>query len=218
MSQFINQERAAAVLAESRRILEDKPPPAPAPAPEPRPIVFEDDMDRHRREAREFDERRAAAKAELRRKQDDSALAGFAAIGARLDSIEQRLDEVERTVSSLYEVAPAAAEFSNSVVGRMEQIETLTTRLSATLDTLRMIQDQQTKVLRDRLAAAESAHARESAFQARQLAESRREIDALTNHLARQQDQEQTNTKLTRIAENVDNVVTYMIHKRDPAA
>ena len=206
----MSPEHIARVRAESERLLRDPPArPEPAPVREPPPIVFEDDVAKWKREADEADALRAAAKAELRRQVDNAAEAGWAVIGARFDQIEQRLDEIERTVAGLYEAVPAAAQFSSATVGRMAEFESLATSLSATLDTLRAVQDRETKFLRDRLAASEAAGARESAFLSRQLTEARREIDALVGQLNRERDQEQTNRKLTHLTESVNNVLSF---------
>jgi hypothetical protein len=215
MSKFTNAERAR-ILAESERLLCD-PPARPEPEP-PREvhIQFEDDVAKWKREADEADAVRRAAKADLRRQVDDAANAGWAVIGARFDAIEQRLDELERTVSSLYEVAPAAAAFSEATVGRLQEIEATASSLQAMQDTLRAVQDRETKFLRERLAASEAAGARESAFLGRQLSEARRELDALHAKVDRDRDKGQTDKKLAEIEEAVSNVIEYQ--RRDPAS
>src|SRR5262249_55487283 len=101
------------IRAESERLLRDSPArPEPEPPREPPPLVFEDDVAKWKREADEFEAKRAAAKAELRRQVDNAAEAGWAVIGARFDAIEQRLDALEQAVAGVSELGPAAAEFS----------------------------------------------------------------------------------------------------------
>jgi chromosome segregation ATPase len=218
MSRFTNQERAR-VFAESQRLLQEDKAPTPPPAPAPEPLVLEDDMDRWRREARESDTRRAEAKAELRRQAaDDPALAGFATIGSRLDDLEQRVASIEQRLESIDTLADGAATFSSSVVAKMDEWENLTTRLSATLDTLRAVQDRQTEALRDRLAATEAAGARESAFLSRQLSEARRELDALVGQLNSERDHERTNARITHLTESVNNVLSFAQKIPDGAA
>ena len=207
------------MVAESRRLLEDKPPTSPpAPAPEPPPLVFEDDVAKWKREADEASAIREANRAELRRKQDDPTLAGFAAIGSRVSDLEQRVDELERTVSALYEVAPAAAQFSEAAVTKLTGLEALTARLDRVLESMREAREHEMKILNARLTAIEAAGAREAAFQARQLAAARAELEALTNQLARERDHEHTRKDIAALNDQVSNVVTFMTEKRDGAA
>ena len=136
-----NPEQVARIRAESERLLRDDSPP-PAPAPE-RVIVFEDDMDRHRREAREFDERRAQAKAELRRAEGDaarvlSALGRVAALEARCAELEQSL---ETSNATMRELAASAAAFADSVDQGLQRVQTKLLELSTTLTEMRALED-----------------------------------------------------------------------------
>ena len=116
--------------------------PPPAPVRE-RAIVFEDNMDRWRREAAESDARRAAAKAELRREEGDHARALFAV--ARIAALEQRIAELEASVAqsdeTMRELARGAETFARAVDDGLLRMETKLTELSGKLVELRAAGD-----------------------------------------------------------------------------
>jgi hypothetical protein len=216
MSDFTPSQRAS-IIAQSRKLLSDDTPtssPSSPPRTLPVDIEFEDPVERWKREGTESERQRAEAKAELRRQADDATSAGWATVGARLDDLEQRLAAVEQTVSALYEVAPAAAEFSNATVARLEELAACAQKAGLTFETVRALHERQVEHLRNRLAASDAAAARESAFLGRQLSEARREIDALKGKVDRERDRGETDEKLERIREAVDNVIEYQ--RRDP--
>src|SRR5262245_19059827 len=199
MSRYTDQERAARVLAESRRILEDRPPPAPAPAPEPRPIVFEDDVAKWKREGTESMQRLEAYRAANRRQVDDPTLAGFATLGARLDDLEQRVAGIEQRLDAVDALANGAAEFSNAVERRLHTLSELGDRFEQTLDSMCELHKREVDSLRTQLTSVASAAASESAFTGRLLTQARREIDALVSQLNRERGEEQTNRKLAHL-------------------
>jgi chromosome segregation ATPase len=140
-------EQIAAIYAESRRLLEDEPnePPATAapmrevPIPEP-----EDAMDRWRREAAEADARRAAAKAELRRAEDDLARSRSAV--ARIVELERRCAELEQNVANanavMNELAQGAEAFARAVDEGLLRMEKKLGELGGKLVELRAADDQ----------------------------------------------------------------------------
>jgi hypothetical protein len=144
MSRF-TPEQIAAIRRESERLLRDEPPPRPEPAPprEPPPIVFEDAMDRWRREADEADRERAAAKAELRREEDDLARTRSAI--ARIAALEQRVAELEQSVATsdatTRELAGGIIEFSNVVTSGLLKIEKHADELDNKLTEMRALND-----------------------------------------------------------------------------
>jgi hypothetical protein len=132
------REEIAAVLAESRRLLEDKPkaPEQPAPVREvPEPSI-PDALELWKKQADEADARRAEAKRELRR-EEGNLLEARSAV-ARIDTLEAHVAELQRTVAEsgemMEQLARGAETFSaavNDVLGRMEKrLEELSTKLT----------------------------------------------------------------------------------------
>jgi hypothetical protein len=195
MKHYSPEERAA-ILQKSRELLDDKPPPAPAqPAPvREQPIPAPDDP--ITKWAKEADEasairernraamRREAAAAERTRTADRAAIDTLAAEVAALRR------DLDAQASASNEQANGLIEFSNSVTTRMHALAALTDRLDATLTTMLTMHEREVNALRDRLAATEAAHARESAFTGRQLTEARRELDVLRAGAERKRDRE----------------------------
>jgi len=180
-----DQERAD-ILRKSREILERDDRPVPPPAlPEPPPIEFEDAQTVWNRDADRAAAARAAYKARARREEERAlrvharAVADASSIEDRLDALEARMSDVEEQLAIL---ASASVGFGDAASERLLQLETLTTKLDGILETLRATHRREVGGLRDRLAATEAASARESAFLGRQLAEARRELDALSSH------------------------------------
>src|SRR5262249_37479486 len=133
--------------------------------------------------------------------------------------IEQRLDALEQTVSALYEVAPAAAQFSESALTRLTGLTAMADRLHRILADMREARANEMKIFDARVTAIETASAREAAFQSRQLAAVRAELNALSGALQREHDQERTNGKIAHLTESVDNVVRFVTaEKHDGAA
>jgi DNA repair exonuclease SbcCD ATPase subunit len=214
MSRFTDAERAT-IRRESERLLRD-PPARPEPAPPREVHVPEVDPVQEWREWHDArDREREANRAANRRQADDPTLAGFAAIGSRLDALEERMAAVEQALAGLNALANGAAQFSNATVARLEELAACANKAGLTFETVRALHERQVEHLRNRLAASEAASARESAFLGRQLAEARRELDALHGKVDRERDRERTDTRLSQLAENLDNVVAYQ--RRDPA-
>jgi hypothetical protein len=110
--------------------LKDQPPPAPAPTPEPPPLIIETEEQRWYREANAAIAQRAAADAERRAEEraanDVRAANWWAAIDAR---IEAKMVEHCRAFD---ELAKASAAFADAVSARLQELETLLTKLDAT--------------------------------------------------------------------------------------
>src|SRR5262249_45931163 len=112
--------------------VEDEP---PAPQLESREVplpTFESDMDRWRREARESDERRAAAKAELRREEEANARARSTDWWSAIEAhVEQRIAAalVERQ-HEISELARAMCDFAAACDKRLVEIEGMLKKLS----------------------------------------------------------------------------------------
>jgi len=144
MSRF-SLEQIAAIRAESERLLADKPPaeqPAPTPVREV-PLVFEDDMDKWRREAAESDERRAKAKAELQREAREahearSAVGRIAALEDRIAQLEWALADANATTN---ELAKGAQALGDAVTQATFRMETKLAELSGKLVELRAADD-----------------------------------------------------------------------------
>jgi hypothetical protein len=138
MSRFSDQEKAA-IFRRSRELLErDGVPSTPPPTPESPPLVFESEMDRWRREADEFEQKRAAAKAALRREERDIAHAHT--LEARIAELEQRVAAVEQR-DDVAEFAKASAEFSDKTLQALDRLEQLCAELSGKLTELRAADD-----------------------------------------------------------------------------
>jgi hypothetical protein len=141
MSRFSPADRAR-VLAESKRILEDKPPePPPAPAPEPPPLAFKaiDPVREWRERADALDREREANRAALRREQRADERARGADWWSEIEAhIDQRIAAAlaERQYE-LTELARSTVEFANAVDRRLAALERLLTKLSATHKQLR---------------------------------------------------------------------------------
>jgi uncharacterized coiled-coil protein SlyX len=135
------------ILRQSREILErgDKPPPSPAqPAPVREiPLTFEDPVEAWKREGTEIEQRRAEAKAELRREEGDNARV-LSALG-RIAALEQRIAELEASLAqsdeTMRELARGAADFGAAVDGGLARMETKLAELSGKLTELRSLDD-----------------------------------------------------------------------------
>jgi hypothetical protein len=177
-------EQIARIRAESERLLSDEPPPPPEPTP-PRVvrIEVEDDLVRWRREADESDREREAARAELRRESREDRRAAMrtrqdaAEVDQRLDAIEDRLTAIEQALAAFNQLASNTATFSDSVTGQLESLAALANRVDAATVTLRYVHERETAALRDRLAASEATHARETALLTRELTRAQHETD-----------------------------------------
>jgi hypothetical protein len=179
MSKFSDQEKAK-IFAESRRLLKDdgRTPP-PVTAPEPPPIEFEDAQTKWNRESEDFERKRAAERRRQERASEQiiRKQANDLALEARVSALEERMDAVEQAVSGFNGLAEAAAQFSDAVSEKMHALEALTARLDRTLSNLREAHARETNGLRDRLAASEASHGRETAMLVKELNDARREID-----------------------------------------
>jgi multidrug efflux pump subunit AcrA (membrane-fusion protein) len=179
MSKFSDQEKAA-IFRESRRLLKDDGRPVPPVAREPLPeIVFEDPLERYKREADAADAERAA---ELRRQERASERitrkqANDLALEARVAELEARVDALEQAVSGFNGVADGAVQFSNAAVERLNELAGLANKVDGTLTTMRAVHRREVDALRDRLAGSEAVHARETAMLVKELNDARREID-----------------------------------------
>src|SRR6516162_3937103 len=145
MSRYTDADRAR-IFAESRRLLSNEPPPPPEqPAREPPPLIIESEADRWRREANEAIAQRAAADAERRAEEratkDVRAADWWAAIDAH---IERRLAEHHKQFA---ELADASAAFGDAVSARLQELETLVTKLDGTLAKMRALDDERRTVL-----------------------------------------------------------------------
>ena len=136
MSRFTEQERAE-IFRRSRELLDgDRPaatPPTSAPTPTPE-LVFEDQMDRWRREADERDKQRAAAKAELKRARD-AARANWSEWDAYVDArIAAALAERQHEI---VELANSSVAFAKAVDKKLAELERLLTKITDTHKELR---------------------------------------------------------------------------------
>jgi hypothetical protein len=142
MSRF-TPEQIAAIRAKSEQLLRDKPP-DPPPAPEPVrevPIVFEDAMDRWRKEADERDREREAARDQMRREQRDAERARSADWNAWVDArIAAALAEHDAQLTGFEQ---ASAEFSNKVLQGFDRLDGLVAQLDTKLTELRALNDLQ---------------------------------------------------------------------------
>jgi hypothetical protein len=204
-------EEIAAVRAESRRILEQRDDKPPKPLPEAlRPEVqvnFEDDMDRWRREARESDEREAAAKAELRREERAAAqtrLADRAAVDVLTAEVAALRRDLDAKTESSNELARGLMDFGNTVETKLVALEAHAARLQRTLDALQTTYKDGFSVMTARLAGVEAAHARDSAFLTKQLQASQHELTALKAS----QLEKRTREQISILNDTVSNVVT----------
>jgi hypothetical protein len=184
MSRFTDRERAA-ILEQSRKILADEQPARPArevPIPEV-PIPESDPVAEWAEQADAFDREREACRAELRRESREDRRAAMrtrqdsAELDQRLDAIEARLGALELVVSGLNGVADGAAQFSTATVARLEELAALANKVDAALTTMRYVHERECNALRDRLAASEALHTRETVLLAKQLADAQRELD-----------------------------------------
>jgi hypothetical protein len=206
MSRFSDQERAA-ILRESRRLLKADNRPVPPAAREPLPeIVFEDPVAKWKREADEAEAERAAerrrqerASERIIRKQATNDLA----LEARVSALEERVDAIEQAVAGFDALANGTVEFSNATTTRVHALAALTDRLDRTLEQMRETHKRECDGLRDRLAASEATHARETAMLTRELASAQREIDrrADVREFAR------TRMAMVDVDEKLENVV-----------
>jgi hypothetical protein len=141
-------KQIAALRAESRKLMHSRPSAAPprdeqpvreVPLPEP-----EDPMDRWRREADESDRERAAARAALRREEQDLARSQSAV--ARIASLERRIAELEQSVATsdavMKELAAGAEAFARAVNEGLLRMETKLTELGTKMLELRSLDDQ----------------------------------------------------------------------------
>jgi hypothetical protein len=180
MSRFSDQDRAK-IFAESRRLLKDDDRPVPPVAREPLPeIVFEDPVAKWKREADEAEAERAA---ERRRERVTDRLIYkqatdlASALEERIGALEARMDAVEQALAGFDALANGTVEFSNATTTRVHALAALTDRLDRTLEQMRETHKRECDGLRDRLAASEATHARETAMLTRELASAQREID-----------------------------------------
>lgn len=157
----------------------------------PPPLTFEDPVECWKREGTEQMRQRAAFKTAMRREEREAQRArvqDLAANDARLAALEQRLAAAERSMTMVHELARGCVEFSNAVDTKLHALEALSARLDATLTSMRGIHERECKALRDRLASAEAMHGRETALLTRQLADTQRELDRLTDRREREHD------------------------------
>jgi hypothetical protein len=188
MTKFTDAE-ISKIYAESRRLLADEPNGPPRAAEPVREVVVPeiDPVLRWREEADKADRERAAEKARMRREERDAAAAyarqavDSAEIEQRLSSIEARLDSLELVVSGFNSVADGAAQFSTATVARLQELTALADKVDASLTTMRHVHERECNALRDRLAASEATHARETAMLTRELANAQRELDVRAN-------------------------------------
>jgi hypothetical protein len=210
MSRFSDRERAS-ILEQSRRILTDEQPPArPEPAaPREVQVEFEDDMDRWRREADEADQVRAAAKAAMRREEQADvrhqrqAPDVLVELAARVSTLEDRVDAIAEALAGLDTLANGTMTFSNAVTEKLEGLVTLTNKVDAAVTTLRFVHERECNALRDRLAASEAMHTRETVLLTKELADARREIDAR----AEIREHARTRMEVAGASERLENVV-----------
>ena len=137
MSRFTDQERAE-IYAESRRLLEDKPPvtpPAPAPEPEPPPLMPEDPIAKWKREADARDRERKAAIAERQRVERAARASDWSAWDAYVDArIAAALAERQHEI---VELAHSSVEFAKAVDKKLAELERLLTKITDTHKELR---------------------------------------------------------------------------------
>jgi hypothetical protein len=189
VTKFTDAERDR-IFEESRRILSDEPRAPPAPRPEAyTPVSIEPvdaiakwaaeadaaDREREANRARMRREERAAEAAALRTRQDSAELE------QRLSSIEARLDVIEQHLEAFNAVANGTMTFSNAVTERLEELASLANKAGVALETMRMVHAREVGALRDRLAASEASHSRETAMLVKELSDARREIDVRNN-------------------------------------
>src|SRR5262245_32479485 len=139
-----------------------RPVPSPVlPEPPSVEIKFEDAQTVWNRDADRASAARAAYKDERRaeeRAAEDLRRAGAVQaddLEARVSVLEQRMDDVEQAIASL---ANGSVGFSDAASERLLQLETLTTKLDATLSTLRGVHRREVENLRSQLSASETAH------------------------------------------------------------
>jgi hypothetical protein len=206
MSKFTDAQRAA-VYAESARLLSD-PPPRPEPAP-PREvqIEFEDDpVAEWAEKAEAFERQREACRAELKRESRADArrqtpdISGFE---ARLTELEAKVDAIAEALAGLDTLANSTVTFSNATVARLEELQACAHKAGLALETMKQVHQREVDTLRDRLASSEALHTRETVLLAKELADTRRELDAradLREHV-------RTRLEVAGMNERVENVV-----------
>jgi hypothetical protein len=213
MSRFSDSERAE-IIRKSREILErgDAPPP---PAPPVREVVVpESDAVAEWAEWHDARDREREINRAGMRRESAAAARAQTADRAAIDTLAAELAALRRDFDAQAEAGNAVArgliDFSNSVTTRLHALAALTDRLERVLGELKTTYADGFAVLNARLVSAEAAHARESAFQGRQLAAARAELDGLVGQLNRERAEEQTNAKLAHLTESVDNVVRFV--------
>jgi hypothetical protein len=162
-------------------LLDGEPQPSKSPpVPEPPPFEFEDAQTKWNRESEDFERQRAASQAAMQREKRDAARMRTRqdlALEARVSALEERVDAIEQSLAGINDLANGTVQFSNAVQERLHALGALTDRLDRTLSDLREAHKRESDGLRDRLAASEATHARETAMLTRELASAQREID-----------------------------------------
>jgi len=202
MGRPISDPQCAAVYRESRRCLrgDNSKPSAPPPAPEPLPreVEVEDPIRKWCREAEEREQERADAKAAMRqqeREAEDLHRAGAAQandLEARVSALEQRMDDIAT-------LANGSVGFSDAAVDRLSELETLTTKLSGVLETMRAVHERECGNLRAQLTAAETAHTRQMGLITKELEIAQRALD----QRERKRDREQLHADIEATNHNI---------------
>jgi hypothetical protein len=174
------------IRAESRRLLEADGSPVPPPVREDVRIPEPPDPVQEWREWHDArDVERQAAKAELRRKERAMHTEYEAGVDVRLVELErrlvQRLAAVEQRLEAFDAVANGTVTFSNAVTERLEELASLAHKVDKALETMRHVHARECDALRDRLAASEASHSRETAMLVKQLSDAQRELDVRAN-------------------------------------
>jgi hypothetical protein len=209
MPRFSDKERAL-ILEQSRRILTNEQPARPEPEPEREVrIEFESDMDRWRREADESDRQREACRAELRREHREDVRQRQAPdllveLAARISTLETRVDAIAEALAGLDTLANSTMAFSDATVARLQELQACAHKAGLALETMRAVHQREVDTLRDRLASSEALHTRETVLLAKELADTRRELDAradLREHV-------RTRLEVAGVNERLENVVS----------
>src|SRR5262249_45750565 len=160
------------------------------PAPEP-PLVIESEMDRYRREAEDFERKRAAFKAERRAEEravEDLRRADANDLEDRVSGLEERMDAVEALVT---ELARSTVAFSDAVDSKLADLSSVLTKIRDGENTMLGKHEREYARLRDEFASERSIHARELALVSKQLAECEAALARADDRREHKRDREQ---------------------------
>jgi hypothetical protein len=181
-------EQIARIHAESARLLSDPPEPRPElAAPREVHVPESDPVAEWAADAEAFERQREKNRAELKResradvrhqRQTSDVLVELA---ARVSTLEDRVDTIAAALAGLDALASSSMSFSDAVTGKLQDLVALTNKVDMAVTTMRFVHEREANALRDRLAASEATHARETAMLTKQLADAQREIEARAN-------------------------------------